>query len=118
MLTLPVLQPCLPAAQLHVSVDTHTGTLRCHVPQHLDCPVLVELQAALNGDHSKIATLVGDLRIWMAKRRCERTLSGLAAEPFERLPLRFEPTHPVTRLGQHRLYVRLNRHPSVILVSE
>lgn len=117
ILTVPILQPCLPADQLHVSVDTHTGTLRCHVPKYSKCPVLGEMQIALNGDHSKIADLVGKLRIWMVKRRCERTLEGLAAVSFEHLPLRFEPDHPVTKLSRHRLYVRLNRHPSVILVS-
>jgi hypothetical protein len=56
-----VLQPCLRAEQLLVTVDTHTGMLQCHVPQY-DAPLIPELQTALNGDHSRLPTLVSELR--------------------------------------------------------
>jgi len=44
-----------------VTVDTHTGMLQCHVPQY-DAPLIPELQTALNGDHSRLPTLVSELR--------------------------------------------------------
>ena len=61
ILSVPVLQPCLRAEQLLVTVDTHTGMLQCHVPQY-DAPLMPELQTALNGDHSRLPTLVSELR--------------------------------------------------------
>lgn len=44
-----------------MTVDTHTGMLQCHVPQY-DAPLIPELQTALNGDHSRLPTLVSELR--------------------------------------------------------
>lgn len=62
ILTLPVLSPCLRAEQIHITVDTHTGMLHCHVPKHLDCPLITDLQNALNNDHLKLPGLISELR--------------------------------------------------------
>lgn len=61
ILSVPILQPCLRAELLLVTVDTHTGMLQCHVPQY-DAPLVPELTTALNGDHSRLPTLISDLR--------------------------------------------------------
>ena len=58
---MPVLQPCLRAEQLLVTVETHTGMLQCHVPQY-DAPLIPELTNALNNDHSKLPRLISELR--------------------------------------------------------
>nr|CAD7406222.1 unnamed protein product [Timema poppensis] len=89
ILSVPVLQPCLRAEQLLVTVDTHTGMLQCHVPQY-----------------------------WITQRRCEKTLQHLPATPHERLPLLHHPDHPMSKIGRHRMFVRLHRHPNVILIVE
>nr|CAD7429019.1 unnamed protein product [Timema monikensis] len=73
ILSVPVLQPCLRAEQLLVTVDTHTGMLQCH---------------------------------------------HLPATPHERLPLLHHPDHPMSKIGRHRMFVRLHRHPNVILIVE
>ncbi|PSN29847.1 Mediator of RNA polymerase II transcription subunit 14 [Blattella germanica] len=117
ILSVPVLQPCLRAEQLLVTVDTHTGMLQCHVPQY-DAPLIPELQTALNGDHSRLPTLVSELRYWITQRRCEKTLQHLPATPHERLPLLHHPDHPMSKIGRHRMFVRLHRHPNVILIVE
>lgn len=62
ILTVPVLTPCLRAEQLHITIDTHTGMFRCHVSKHLDCPIVVDMQACLNGDRSKMQQLLSELR--------------------------------------------------------
>lgn len=113
-----MLHPCLRAEQIHITVDTHTGRLRCHVPKHLDCPVIVELERALNDDHSRLPTLVSELRYWITLRRCEKTLQHLPASPHDRLPLLHAVDHPIARIGKHKLFVRFNRHPTVILVVQ
>lgn len=61
ILSVPVLQSCLRAEMLLITVDTHTGMLQCHVPQY-DTPLMTELQAAFNGDHSRLPALLSELR--------------------------------------------------------
>ncbi|KYN27989.1 Mediator of RNA polymerase II transcription subunit 14 [Trachymyrmex cornetzi] len=86
ILSVPILQPCLRAELLLVTVDTHTGMLQCHVPQY-DAPLVPELTLALNGDHSRLPTLISELRFWITQRRCEKTLQHLPATSHERLPI-------------------------------
>lgn len=59
---MPILQPCLRAEQLLITVDTHTGIMQCHVPQYPQAMHVPELQQALNGDHLRIPGLVSELR--------------------------------------------------------
>lgn len=118
ILTIPVLTPCLRAEQIHITVDTHTGMLHCHVPKHLNCPFIPELQQILNNDLTKLPNLVSELRFWITQRRCEKTLQHLPATPHERLPILHSPDHPVAKIGKHKVYVKLNRYPNVILIVE
>ncbi|XP_014256171.1 mediator of RNA polymerase II transcription subunit 14 [Cimex lectularius] len=117
VLMVPVVQPCLRAEQLLITVDTHTGMLQCHVPKY-EAPLVNELESAINSDHSKIATLISELRFWITQRRCEKTLQHLPATPYERLPLLHYPDHPMSKLGRHRMFIRLHRHRTTILVVE
>lgn len=117
ILSIPILQPCLRAEHLLVTVDTHTGMLLCHVPQY-DVPLMPDLQTALNTDRSRLPAAISELRYWMTQRRCEKTLQHLPAVAHERLPLLHLPDHPMTKIGRHRMYVRLHRHPNVILIAE
>lgn len=116
ILTIPVLSPCLRAEQIHITVDTHTGRYHCHIPKHLDCPTMTEMQAALNTDHSKLPELVCELRFWITKRRCEKTLQHLPATAKERLPIITSSAHPATRIGRHKMFIQLHRHSNVILI--
>uniref|UniRef100_A0AAG5D4U4 Mediator of RNA polymerase II transcription subunit 14 n=1 Tax=Anopheles atroparvus TaxID=41427 RepID=A0AAG5D4U4_ANOAO len=118
MLTVPVLNPCLRAEHIYITVDTHTGMLRCHVPKHLDCPIMPEMQHALNNDWSKLQHLISELRYWITQRRCEKTLQHLPAATQDRLPLVLPPNHPITRMGPHKVFIQLYRHANVILIVE
>lgn len=118
VLTIPILTPCLRAEQIHITIDTHTGMLHCHVPKHLNCPLTSDLQNALNCDLAKLPNLVSELRFWITQRRCEKTLQHLPATPHERLPLLYSPDHPVSKIGKHKVYVKLNRYPNVVLIVE
>ena len=115
ILSVPILQPCLRAEHLLVTVDTHTGMLQCHVPQY-EAPLVPELTAALNGDHSRLPTLISELRFWITQRRCEKTLQHLPATAHERLPILHHPDHPMSKISRHRMFVQLHRHPTVILI--
>lgn len=116
ILTIPVLNPCLRAEQIHITVDTHTGKYRCHIPKYTDCPIMTDMQTALNSDHSKLPDLVSELRYWITKRRCEKTLQHLPATAKERLPIITSSAHPATRIGRHKMFIQLHRHFNVILI--
>lgn len=118
ILTVPILSPCLRAEQVHITVDTHTGIFHCHVPKHLECPIVPDLQAALNNDYTKLPYLISELRYWITQRRCEKTLQHLPATPHEHLPLIHSSDHPIVKIGRHKVFVKLHRHPNVILVLE
>lgn len=64
VLSVPVLYPYLRAEQLLITVDTHTGMFRCHVPNY-EPPIITELESALNADQSRITTLISELRLEM-----------------------------------------------------
>lgn len=89
--------------------------LRCHVPKHLDCSVVPELQTALNSDLNKLPPLVSELRFWITKRRCEKTLQHLPAASHLRLPL--VNATAIASIGRHKVFVKLHRHSNIILVS-
>ncbi|CAH1119203.1 unnamed protein product [Phaedon cochleariae] len=117
ILSVAILQPCLRAEQLLITVDTHTGMLQCHVPQY-EPTLIPELNNTLNGDHAKLPTLITELRFWITQRRCEKTLQHLPATAYERLPLLHQPDHSIVKIGKHKIYVQLHRHPNVILIVE
>ncbi|KAF2885129.1 hypothetical protein ILUMI_21063 [Ignelater luminosus] len=117
ILSVAILQPCLRAEQLLITVDTHTGMLQCHVPQY-DPPLIPDLQNSLNGDHTRLPVLISELRYWITQRRCEKTLQHLPATASERLPLLHHPDHPLTKIARHKMYVQLHRHPNVVLIVE
>ncbi|KAI4459735.1 mediator complex subunit [Holotrichia oblita] len=117
ILSVAILQPCLRAEQLLVTVDTHTGMLQCQVPQY-EPPLIPELCNTLNGDHTRLPMLISELRYWITQRRCEKTLQHLPASAHERLPLLHHPDHPLTKISRHRMYVQLHRHQNVVLIVE
>jgi mediator of RNA polymerase II transcription subunit 14 len=116
ILTIPVLSPCLRAEQIHITVDTHTGRFHCHIPKFLECPIMADMQSALNNDYSKLPDLVIELRYWITKRRCEKTLQHLPATAKERLPIITSSAHPATKIGRHKMFIQLHRHSNVILI--
>jgi len=119
VLSIPILQPCLRSEQLLVSVDTHTGNFLSHVPQYPANPFSSQIQNCLNGDQAQLETLVTELRYWITARRIEKTLQQLPATPFEQLPLLYDlKTHPLSKLGRHKMFIKLHKQPSAVLVVE
>ena len=119
VLAIPILQPCLRAEQLLISVDTHTGIFLAHVPQYPHNPYSTQIQNSLNGDRMQLESHVSELRYWITARRIEKTLQQLPASPFEQLPLTYDlKSHPLSKMGRHKMYVRLHKQPSAILVVD
>ena len=119
VLSIPILQPCLRSEQLLISVDTHTGIFLAHVPQYPTNPFSSQIQVCLNSDQVQLESLVTELRYWITARRIEKTLQQLPASPYEQLPLVYDlKTHPLSKLGRHKMFIKLHRQPSAILVVE
>ena len=119
VLSVPILQPCLRSEQLLISVDTHTGVFLAHVPQYPTNPFSPQIQVCLNGDQAQMESLVTELRYWITARRIEKTLQQLPASPYEQLPLVYDlKTHPLSKLGRHKMFIKLHRQPSAILAVE
>ncbi|XP_066259212.1 mediator of RNA polymerase II transcription subunit 14 isoform X2 [Euwallacea similis] len=117
ILSVAILQPCLRAEQLLITVDTHTGMLQSHVPQY-DPPLIPEINNILNGNHAKLPSYISELRYWITQRRCEKTLQHLPASAHERLPLLHSPDHPINKIGKHQTYIQFHRHSNVVLIVE
>lgn len=116
-LMVPVLSPCLRAEQLHITIDTHTGMIRCHVPKHLDCPLMAAMQSALNRDRNKLPAILTELRYWITFQRCQKTLQHLPATAVENLCFLEKPEHPILQQGRQRIYVKLHHYTNVVLVN-
>lgn len=117
ILTVPVLTPCLRAEQIHITIDTHSGMLRCHVPKHLDCPIMKEMQNCLNNNRSKLPAIITQLRYWITFQRCKKTLQHLPATAVANLSFLKIPENPLLKPGRHRVFVKLHRHNNVVLVD-
>jgi mediator of RNA polymerase II transcription subunit 14 len=118
VLSVPVLQPCLKTEMLLVSVETYTGLYLVHLPQY-EPKIAEDMQTCLNSPRDKaekLDTLLTDLRMWIAAKHLEKSLQHLPVTCYERLPLLHRPDHEISRLGRHKRFIRLHKHPSHILV--
>lgn len=117
ILSVTVLQPCSSAELLNITTDTYTGMLQCNIEEY-EVPLVSELSAALNGDRSRLPALISELRFWITQRRCKKTLQHLPVTTHDQVPIIFEPNHPMTKNGKRRMFVKFEKHPSVILIVE
>ena len=77
-----------------------------------------ELQNTLNGDKSRFEVVIGELRFWITQRRCQKTLQHLPVSVYDKLPLMYPPDSPMSRLGKHKFFLRLHKHPNSWIVVE
>lgn len=76
----------------------------------------IELEDALRKDLSKLPTLVSELRHWITRRRCEKTLQHLPANAVDHIPLLHEVDQKKAKIGDHQVYVTFHRQPNIVLV--
>lgn len=77
----------------------------------------------MNGDHARLPALVRELRFWLARRRCERSLQKQLVVVREHLPLLLDGDTPadyaaIAKSGRNKLFVQYNQHPDMIVVVE
>lgn len=79
---------------------------------------MTELQQTLNGDKNRFEVVVAELRFWITQRRCHKTLQHLPVSIYDKLPLLFPADSPMTRLGKHKFFLRLHKHPNSLIIVE
>lgn len=133
-----ILSPCLDSEKLLVTINPRTGSLQAFMPQVFifinhktrinvskvfskdDPPLalMMELQETLNGDKNRIASSIEELRFWIMTRRFQTTLQHLPVSVSDKLPILNTTDLHISRLGKHKLFLRLHKHPNSIIVVE
>jgi len=78
----------------------------------------VNMQQTLNTDKNRFEAVICELRFWITQRRCQKTLQHLPVSVYDKLPLMYPADSPMSRLGKHKFFLRLHKHPNTWAVVE
>lgn len=111
------IQPCMSSEQLLISIDMLTGLFLAHIPAYEDCPLINDIENCLNKTVDKIFSLLLNLRIWITRERCKKTVESLPVRVLDVLP--FSPNYSHQALNDihgHKIYFQFTRHQDKILM--
>lgn len=112
------LDPCAASEELIISIDLH-GLYLAHVPQYeKTCPLAENIQESLNSNRSKLGTYFDQLKIWLTKKRCIRTIDYLSVTVTESLPLCSKANHAKLDDKVPRLFFQFNKYGHYYLMAE
>lgn len=112
------LDPCAPSEELIISIDLN-GSYLAHVPQYeKSCPLADNIQDSLNSNRSKLGTYFDQLKIWLTKKRCIRTIDYLSVTATESLPLCSKANHAKLDDKVPRLFFQFNKYNHYYLMAE
>jgi len=112
------LHPCAPSEELIISTDLN-GSYLAHVPQYeKSCPLADNIQESLNSNKSKLGTYFDQLKIWLTKKRCIRTIDYLSVTASESLPLCPKANHARLDDKVPRLFFQFNKYNHYYLMAE
>lgn len=112
------LDPCAPSEELIISIDLN-GSYLAHVPQYeKSCPLADHIQESLNSNRSKLGTYFDQLKIWLTKKRCIRTIDYLSVTATESLPLCSKANHAKLDDKLPRLFFQFNKYNHYYLMAE
>lgn len=112
------LDPCAASEELIISIDLN-GSYLAHVPQYeKSCPLADNIQESLNSNRSKLGTYFDQLKIWLTKKRCTRTIDYLSVTATESLPLCPKANHAKLDDKVPRLFFQFNKYNHAYLMAE
>lgn len=112
------LDPCAASEELIISIDLN-GSYLAHVPQYEKSCLLAEnIQESLNSNRSKLGTYFDQLKIWLTKKRCIRTIDYLSVTATENLPLCSKANHTKLDDKVPRLFFQFNKYNHYYLMAE
>lgn len=111
------IQPCMSSEQLLISIDMLTGQFLAHIPQYEDCPLIGEIENCLNKNVHKIFSMLLDLRIWITRERCKKTVESLPVRVLESLPFTPNYSHKsLESIEGNKIYFQFARHRDKVLL--
>lgn len=112
------LDPCAASEELIISIDLN-GSYLAHVPQYeKSCPLADNIQESLNSNRSKLGTYFDQLKIWLTKKRCIRTIDYLSVTATESLPLCPKANYAKLDDKVPRLFFQFNKYNHAYLMAE
>lgn len=117
VLQVSFLQPCMTSERLLISVDTLTGHFLVHIPQFEECSLVDEIQAVINRNSAKVVPLFRQLRIWLTRERCKKTVESLPVHVMGSLPFATSYNHSFLSIKSPKLYYQFNKHHQNYLVT-
>lgn len=112
------LDPCAASEELIISIDLN-GAYLAHVPHYeKSCPLADHIQESLNSNKSKLGTYFDQLKIWLAKKRCIKTIDYLSVTATESLPLCSKANHAKLDDKVPRLFFQFNKYDHYYLMAE
>lgn len=112
------LDPCAASEELIISIDLN-GSYLAHVPQYeRSCPLADNIQESLNSNRSKLGTYFDQLKIWLTKKRCVKTIDYLSVTATESLPLCSKANHTKLDDKVPRLFFQFNKYDHYYLMAE
>ncbi|KAF7491073.1 Mediator of RNA polymerase II transcription subunit 14 [Sarcoptes scabiei] len=110
------ISPCMPSEQLLISVDMLNGQFLVHIPQYEDCPLINDFEIFLNKSIDKKFTAIDNLRIWIIRERCKKTVEALPVRTMESLPFPPNYSHDLLNIEGHKIYFQFTRHQNKCLI--
>ena len=117
VLQISFLQPCMTSERLLISVDSLTGHFLVHIPQFEECSIVDEIQNLINKNLAKVIPLFRQLRVWLTRERCKKTVESLPVHVMESLPFPTSYSHSFLNIKSPKLYYRFSKHHNNSLVT-
>lgn len=115
VLELAFLTPCMPSEKLLISVDTLTGVYLAHIPQFEDCPLVDKFPVVIK-DTNRLILWIRELRIWVTKQRCKKTVEFLPVMIHESLPFSSLKPDPVVSSSSPKIFLHFTKHHNYYLM--
>ncbi|CAH1798713.1 unnamed protein product [Owenia fusiformis] len=117
VLYVPLLEPCMQAENLCISVDILKGIFLPAIPQY-GMEITDDLAEALNEESKDVTTCLSDLRCLLALKRCRKSVQHLPVTLTDRLPIVNMAGHQLEKLGKHKIFIKLCRQGNHYVVID
>ncbi|XP_074645605.1 mediator of RNA polymerase II transcription subunit 14-like isoform X2 [Tubulanus polymorphus] len=115
---IPLLEPHITSEMLRISVDMQRGTFLASVAQYPGCEMATDIEDCLNNEKTSVVPLLTSLKLWLAMKRCEKSIQHLSALACHHLPIVNLSDHPLAQLGPHKLFIRVAKQSNSYVVVD
>lgn len=114
ILEITLLDPCMSSEKLLISVDTLTGLFMSHIPQFEECRLTSKFPLVVN-EPAKLKSWMQDMRTWILKQRCRKTVEFLPVHVQESLPS-LPDTTSIIDCPEPKLFFHFSKHHNYYLM--